>query len=94
MPAPNHFSLRDLLDLCTRNRLIDRYVVRGTSVVIHQEAYVHDLTPEQAHLFLENLVFYARSNVHLFANPTWPPSARAHPGHAAADHAAPATTGR
>lgn len=60
----SHFTLAldELLDVCVQNRLIDRYHCAGAVVVIEQETYVHELTPEQAHLYLQCLVRYARGN--------------------------------
>ena len=57
--------LDELLDLCVLNRLIHSYHHRGPHVVLVQEEYVHELSPEHAHLFLENLVRYARDGVHV-----------------------------
>lgn len=67
----SHFTLAldELLDVCVQNRLIDRYHCAGAVVVIEQETYVHELTPEQAHLYLQCLVRYARGNLELHLPP-------------------------
>lgn len=63
MFRPPSLHLDELLDLCVCNRLIDSYHLRGKTIVLVQSEYVHELSPEHARLFLQNLITYSRSNV-------------------------------
>lgn len=71
MYPPPQLALGDLLDVCQQNRLIDRYEWRGADVTISQAEYVHELTPDQARLFLESLVRLTRTSL-IFPAPRLP----------------------
>jgi hypothetical protein len=63
MTVSRVLSLDELLEVCVHNQLIDRYRKQGAVLVLEQESYVHELTPEHAHLYLQILVRYARYNL-------------------------------